>query len=360
MEHAFDRGHRFTLGLEEEVFLVDPESRALVNDAERVLAGMGLEERLAGHEAFASEIELRSDPAATAGEAVEFLSAGRAAACETGIRLIAAGLHPDSGWGEAQIVDSERYRRVLATMRGLIQRMPECALHVHVGMPDEEAAVRAFNALRGSLPLLAGLCGSSPFWLRRDSGLASARAAIVRAYPARGVPRPLRDLEDYATALAETVRGGGPDDYTMLWWDVRLQPRFGTVEVREMDAQPRLADVAAVAELIQGIAIEAVERPVEPSPGEAIAWSQFHAQRDGLDARILHEGRLMGLREAAREAAGRAREHLRQVGGGEAIEGIERIVSEGASADRQRAAHAEGGLGGLLRHLSDETSSRFP
>ena len=248
---SFGSGRPFSVGLEEELLLVDPETHGLVHEAERLLPRMGVPEERAGYEAFAAEIELRSRPHETPEAAASELRELRGVARGAGATLLGMGLHPTADHGDVRITDHERYRRVDDTMRGLIRRTPECALHVHVGMPDEQAAVNAHNALRCLLPLLQGLAANSPFWFGTDSGLASARYAMTRAYPRRGVPRPLRDLEEWEEVTSAAVAAGGLDDYTSLWWDVRPQPRLGTVEMREMDVQADLGHSAALAALVQ-------------------------------------------------------------------------------------------------------------
>jgi len=360
VDDAFGTGDPFRVGIEEELFLVDLETRRLRPAAAAVLAAIDSPERGAAHEAFAAEIELRSAPSANAAEAVAQLGRLRAAALEaaagSGATLIGAGLHPAAEFGDAELVDAERYRRVLSDVRGLIQRTPECAVHVHVSMPDRESAVRAYNGLRGWLPLLGGLAGSSPFWFGRDSGLASARAAMIRSYPGRGIPRALRDWDDWERALADTRAGGGPSDYTHVWWEVRLHPRFGTVEVRELDAQSRLGDVGAIAALVQGLARHEAEAGGEPLPTETVHWSAWRAIRDGIAAEIHHDGRLAPLSEVARAAIAIAEPHVREAGGVDALGDLELILDEGAGADRHRAAHRDGGIEGLLDSLVAETA----
>src|SRR5918999_4689454 len=326
MDHAF--GSQFTLGLEEELLLVDPATHQLVAVAERVLPAMDLPLELAGYEAYAAELELRSPPCSSAGEAVEALGRVRDAARAAGGTLMGAGVHPAGALGDAQLVGEARYQQVLETMRGLIQRTPECALHVHVGMPDPETAIAAFNGLRAWEPLLIALAAGSPFWFGADSGLSSARWAIIRPFPGRGVPDPVRDMEDYERALEAVAAGGGPEDYTLIWWDVRLHPVLGTVEVREMDGQSRLADVAALAALVQGLARHEAESSADPVASDAIEWSAFRAARDGLEAEILLGDRLVPLPEAARAAVELAMPHARESGSENSLEGIERILTE--------------------------------
>lgn len=354
MDHAF--GSDFTLGLEEELFLVEPPALDLANDATRVLEAIERSDSWeADYEAFASEVELRSLPEATPSEALAGLTAARRAVAAAGATVMGAGLHPTAKFGEVELVNAERYARVEEEVRGLIRRTPECALHVHVGIPDLETAVRVFNGLRGWLPLLEALCANSPWWHGLDSGMASARAAIVRAYPSRGIPRPLRDGDDYESALAAVAAGGGPHDYTLIWWDVRLHPRLGTVEVRELDVQSRLEDTAALAALVQGLARLEAEPGREPPPSEAIAASAFNAARDGIDAELLVDGKLRPAREAARLAVASARPHSPD---SDALDGIERILVEGGGADRRRAAYRRGGVQAMLEELVTETMVR--
>jgi carboxylate-amine ligase len=356
MQHAFGQGEPFRVGIEDELFLLDGDG-ALAPVAAEVLARLELPEGLAGHELFAAELELRSPPSRTAGEAVEALRRGRAAVAAAGATPMAAGLHPSAAFGDADHTALPRYEGVGDEMRGLLRRTPECALHVHVGMPDAQTAIRVANGMRTHLPLLAGLAANSPFWHGRDSGLASARAALVRAYPGRGVPRAYRDFADYEHALETTLRAAGMADRTQLWWDVRLHPRLGTVEVREMDAQTELRDVLALVGLAHCLIRYEAERgsPVL-IPRDALDWSSFRAARDGLDAEILDEdGRVRPLREVARTLLSRLVMVAGELDCGDALEEVDRLLEEGNGAERQRAEHARSGIDGLVRSLRERT-----
>jgi carboxylate-amine ligase len=349
---GFGRLPAFSVGIEEELLLVSPDGTSLAPDAARVLAAAGLPGEAAGHEAYAAEVELRSAPRAGAAEAAADLRRARAAIRAAGATLMGAGVHPLAALGDAELVAEERYRRVEEEMRALIRRTPECALHVHVGMPDRETAIRVANGLRRHLPLLAALSANSPWWFGADSGMASARAAVVRAYPGRGVPRAFRDWHDYAEAVEAITRAAGVADYTYLWWDVRPHPRLGTVEVREMDAQAPLADAEALAALVRCLArLEAdAGRPPSP-PAEAIAWSSFRAARDGLDAGVLCEGDVVGARDAAQRTLALVAPAAAELGEDGALDGVRRILREGNGADRARAAARAGGPAGLAGHL---------
>lgn len=354
---AFSFGSDFTVGLEEELLLVDAETLQLAPVAGAVLGAMEVPPTAAGHEAYAAQLELRSSPSGTVAEAVEELASLRARAATAGATLLGGGLHPTAGLGDAELVPATRYERVADEMRGLLRRTPESALHVHVGLPDERAAIRAFNAVREQLPLLLGLAAASPWWFGADSGYASARYLLTRSYPGRGIPRPLRDLDELEQLTAATLAVAAMPESTFLWWDVRLHPRHGTIEVRELDAQTRLEDVAALASLVRAIVRAASERDANRhEPSETLAWSAFRAARDGTEASILDEGRLRPLGDVARALLDRVGPVAREVGDGDALEGIEQILRDGGAAGRQRRAFAEGGFPAVLRLLADETS----
>jgi glutamate---cysteine ligase / carboxylate-amine ligase len=350
VNHSFGNGRPFTVGVEEELLLVDRDTLQLDHVADRLVPRLDLPFERAGHEAFLAEIEVRSEPRDSAAEAVADIGVGRAAVRAAGGTPMAVGLHPDAGFGDVRLVDSDRYRRVEGEMRGLIKRTPECALHVHVAMPSPDVAVHALMGLREALPLIGALGAGSPFWFGMDSGLASARSAVIRAYPGRGVPPPLSGWDEYLETLDGITLGGGPEDHTMVWWDARLQPRLGTVELRELDVQSGLEEAAGMAALVHALARRAAEQPPsELAPAQALHWSSFRAVRDGLDAELLFRGRLRKAREAAREL-------LDELSGSDdALTGVERILREGGAPARQRSVFGADGMAGLLRYLADET-----
>jgi carboxylate-amine ligase len=284
----------------------------------------------------------------------------RAAARAAGATLIGAGVHPAGELGDVRLVDSERYRLVGGAMRGLMQRTPECALHLHVGMPDPDTAIQVFNGIRSRLPLLLALSANSPLWFGHDSGLASSRFALVRSYPRRAVPRAFTDLDDYAHTIAAVAEAGDLSDYTYVWWDVRLHPRLGTIELRELDAQSRIGDVTAIAALVQALARHEAEHPRAPELPEAISESSFRASRDGVEATLLDGGELRPVRDIALRTLEEVMPAASELGGEQALAGIERMVEEGGGAGRQRRALAEGGIEAVLELLVAETADPRP
>jgi carboxylate-amine ligase len=360
MEHSFGCSADFTLGIEEELLLVEDGSHRLAHMSGAVLAAMDVDERSARHDIYEAQIELSSPISANAEEATRSLAALRATMRAAGGTAIGAGIHPAANFGDVRIVETERYTRAAAELRGVVRRTPDCALHVHVGMPDPETAIRVCNGLRERLPLLEALAANSPFWHTLDSGLASARRVLRRGFPRVDIPPPFRDFGDYQAVVETAVAAGGLEDYTSVWWEVRPHPKFGTVEVRAMDSQSSLAAVAGLAALVQGLAKQLAEsRPRGYARRELVAESSFRAGRDGLEA-TLHDGeRLRGAREVVHQALELVRPHARELGSDAPLEEIERILRAGNGADRQRAAHDRNGMRALLAQLAAETRAPY-
>jgi carboxylate-amine ligase len=341
------------VGVEEELLLVDPVSHALSHTSSRVLGALGDTSADIKHDLYEAQIEIASPPSATVAEAVRALRSHRREVANVGGILLGAGVHPGAAFGDVKIVDEERYIRECGNLRGIVQRTPDCALHVHVGVPDQDASITVYNALREYLPLLVGLAGNSAYWHGVDSGFSCTRMVLRRAYPRTEVPPSFRDWADYEETVARVLEAGEVPDYTFLWWDVRPHPKLGTVETRVMDAQASLRDVEALSSLVHGIASNACDHgPPAPSAREALAESAFRATRDGVEATVWSDGRLRPLGELAAEAVDRARPYA-----GDAVDDVLRIVRDGNGADRQRARFERGGMAEVLAELVAETAA---
>jgi carboxylate-amine ligase len=357
LDDSFGSGGDFSVGIEEELLLVDPDDWRLRHDSDAVLEAIGLERESARHDLYAAQIELSSRPSANATEAALELDRLREAVRASGATVIGAGLHPSAELGDARIVEQDRYLREASNLRGIVRRTPDCALHVHIGMPDRETAIRVCNGLRARLPVLEGLAANSPFWSGVDSGLASARRALRRAYPRVDPPPHFEDFDAYRSTLDASLAAAALDDYTLVWWEVRPHPRLGTVELRPMDSQSSLGAAAGLAALVQGLAMHfAAAEPADPLPHEVILEGSFRATRDGLAATIYDGNSFRPLPELARECVELARPHTRQLSSEDALEEVERILREGNGADRQRAAHGRGGIPAVLGQLAAETA----
>ena len=263
--HAFGSGRPFTVGVEEELFLVDPVTGTQINASTAVQERVGPVEGTVERELHACQLELITEVCA-AGEAIGQLDGLRRAVVGAGAGLLGAGTHPSAAEGEAEITDKERYERI-RDLLGDAVATPVGGLHIHVGMPDPETAIRAFNGLRRHLPLLQALAANSPFRHGRDTGLASAREVTLRGWPRSGAPRAMRDFEDFCATAALLARAADVPDYTWFWWKLRPHPRLGTVEIRALDAQASLEDTAALVALTHCLARHAARPSPGPIPG---------------------------------------------------------------------------------------------
>ncbi|HEX4668489.1 MAG TPA: YbdK family carboxylate-amine ligase [Solirubrobacterales bacterium] len=353
-QHRFGASPPLSLGVEEELLLVD-EDRQLVAASEAVLDSIAgpVAERVSA-EIFAEQIELKTGICSDFESVVAELGEARLAIREAGFGLLASGLHPTADSGEAKLVGKPRYEVVRRDFGDLL-RTPPCGLHIHVGMPDPETAIRIANAFCLYLPLLQALSANSPFREGTDSGNASSRTSVVRSYPRFQLPRQFRDYEEFCGVADQLIAAAGVDDYTYVWWDVRPHPRLGTVEVRAVDVQTDALTSSALAVLIQAIAAKELEQPTAPGLyREALEESYFQATSHGLEARILlNEETPRPAREVGRETLDALRPYARALNGESAIEEIERILREGNGADEQRRIHRESGMRGLLEHLTE-------
>ena len=307
-------------------------------------------------EMFRAMVEARSPISATAREAVTALADARRELLRS-TRLMGVGLHPDSRPGESAIErTSPRYAKIEQSLQGIL-RTPICGLHIHVGMPDEETAVRVYNGIRTHVPLLNALAANSPFWGGRDSGLASTRTVVFRSYPRAAMPPEFRDYGHFCDVTQQVCVAAAVADYTHIWWDVRIHPVLGTIEVRAADVQFDLRRTAALAALVHCLArIEADLELASIPAREALAESSFQATRHGLEAKLLtRSGRLMPARELAHETLQLADTVAGQMGCRRELAEVGSILEDGCGADIQRSVYAGGGMSALLAYLAGET-----
>ncbi len=353
----FASGGQFSVGAEEELFLLDGAGRLAPGSDEHVhrlqLTGaIGT----VSTELFAAQIEFASSVCAEAGTIAGQLAALRSALLGTGARLMAAGVHPDAPFGDVALTPAGRYRQIGDSLAGLL-RTPTAAFQVHVGLPDEHAAILAYSGMRHRLPILQALAAGSPFWHGRDSGLASARWGVINSYPRGGVPPVVRSWSEYAALVESVATAAEVPDYTHVWWDHRLQPRLGTLEVRVMDAQPSLTAAAGLAALVQGLVRHAVEKPVAVDvPSPVLEENSFRTARHGLETTVVDiDGTRRSVRELAAEAIRDARAALAADGLDAALEAVEHLLATETSSARQRRLHAERGMPGLVDDLVERT-----
>jgi glutamate---cysteine ligase / carboxylate-amine ligase len=356
-QHRFGASPPLSLGVEEELLLIDGAGN-LSCAAEGVLesvAGTPIADQVSV-EIFTEQIELKTGICHDAGEALGQLRELRRGVGEAGFGLLGCGLHPTAAAGEPVLIAKPRYEIVKKDLGSLL-KTPPCGLHVHVGMPDPEAAVRLTNALRLYLPALQAISANSPFQEGVDSGHASARTQVVRSYPRFQVPRAFRDYADFLEVADQLATAAGVDDYTYIWWDVRPHPRLGTVEVRAVDVPTEPHTSAALAGLIQAIAAKELDRPSDSRlHREALEESYFQAASHGLEAEILFDSEQPGpAREVSSRMLETVRPYARELGAEEALGEIERILREGNGAEEQRRVEGQVGIEGLLTRLIERS-----
>ncbi len=342
--------------------LLRPPDHSLAESSEWVLARLSAE--LAKHtcaETHAAVIELATGiHLDVAGAVAELAGLRSRLARELGaidLRAACAGAYPLAGASETRVSGGARYQAVADSMRALARREPTMALHVHVGVPDPEDAIRLLNGIREVVPVLLALSANSPFCQGRDSGFASARTVIFQGFPRTGTARRFTGYADYVGAVDPLIASGALPDPSFLWWDVRLQPALGTVEVRVMDAQSTVADSAPLIALVQSLARLVLEGEPQRSSvaPEVLAENCFLAARDGLGARLIDpvKRRLVPVRALVGALAERCGPHATALGCSAELEQVRRLAAVNG-ADRQRSwAGATSGLPGLVSTLSE-------
>jgi glutamate---cysteine ligase / carboxylate-amine ligase len=354
----------YSVGVEEEVMLLDPARRwGLAQRIEDVLEEIPAS--MIGHvsaETHQAAIELRTDPHRRVGPAIEQLHRLRAdlaaLLARMGLAAGAAGTHPMAEWSETEVTSASRYQLIRRTMRELVSREPTFALHVHVAVPDPERAIDLYNRLRAHLPLLLALSGNSPFWRGRDAGFASSRTFLFQAFPRTGIPRRYDSYSEWVETVDLQLRAGALPEPTFLWWDVRPQPRLGTVEVRVMDVQSELDHTAALVALTQAITRLELEERYSPddvvSAEEVLAENRFLAARDGCDVRMIDPATesLRPMREQLAELLRAARPHADALRCREQFDQIGALAASPGAASQRARAMGETGLVGMIAGLA--------
>jgi carboxylate-amine ligase len=368
---TFDASADFTIGLEEEFAIVDPQTLELEHRFDDLnaacLADEILAESVAG-ELIASEIEIRSGRCENFAEALERQRERRARlfalSSGMGLGLAAMGTHPWANYLDQKIIDTPHYRRLRHDLGWVAQRNNTWSLHVHMGIRGADRAIAVCDWLRELLPLLLAASANSPFLDRRDSGLHSVRTEIfTRTFPRCGVPECFRTWDEYAEFVLGLERVGSVVESTQLWWSVRPHHLFGTVEVRICDAQTRGDEGFAIAGLISAcIAQSALDYDEHgydgagsPLRGREIEENLWRAIRYGMDSEMIDFRRgetrpARSVLEAIIAWTAPAREQL----------GIEVALPEANGAQRSRAAlEAGGAIEEIYREAVAETISTY-
>jgi carboxylate-amine ligase len=371
LEHRFGASDPFTLGVEEEYMLLDPESFDLVQHIETVLdavRGDELADRI-NAELMQSVLEIATPVCRTPADVMRELSTLRGyvrdVAGGEGLRVGSAGTHPFSLFERQRITAKDRYHALIDQLQYVARRELIFGMHIHVAVDDPDKAIQVVNGLLPHLAPLLALSASSPFWRGEATGLASSRQIVFSAFPRSGPPPRFRDYEDYASVVGQLERTGCIADYTHIWWDIRPHPKWGTVEVRICDAVTRVEDAVAIAAYCQAV-VKAISDRYDA--GEEIPTfhriltteNKWLAARYGLEAPImdLATGRRIRvpIAKLVRRTLRDLEPHARELGSERELEGIEALLSRGNSAERQlRVFNANRDIVEVARAIADAT-----
>ncbi|HZT14423.1 MAG TPA: carboxylate-amine ligase [Gaiellaceae bacterium] len=373
LEHAFGRSAPYTLGVEEEYMLLDPETWDLVQHIDSVLAAVaeGEHSNRLHAELMQSVLEVTTPVCHTAADVQDALAQLRGYVAEIaraqGCRFGSAGTHPFSLFERQRITARDRYRQLVDQLQYVARRELIFGMHVHVAVDDAEKAIQVMNGLLVHLPQLLALSASSPFWRGEPTGLRSSRQMVFAAFPRSGPPPRFRDYADFAEVVGQLERTGCIADYTHIWWDIRPHPRLGTVEMRVCDAVTRLEDVVAIAAFFQAIVKMYCEQ--HEAGREIRTWhriltteNKWLAARYGLEAPImdLATGRRnrVPVAQLIRRTLRDVEPHARELGSERELEGVREILARGNGADRQlRVWNANRDIVEVVREVAEATQA---
>jgi glutamate---cysteine ligase / carboxylate-amine ligase len=339
--------HVFTLGIEEELQLVDPETRELRSHVQQILAdGRIILKEQIKPELHQSIVEIGTEICSDARDARQQITALRSelarSAASHGLVIASAGTHPFSHWMDQLLTRNERYDAIVNDLQQVVRVCLTFGLHVHVGIPDREEAIDIMNQARYFLPHLYALSANSPFWLGQNTGLKAYRQMIFERLPRSGIPDAFQSLSEYEDYLKMLVATKCIDNPKKIWWDVRLHPFFDTIEFRICDAQSRVDDTIALAALMQAIVfkLQKLRRAnvtFRSYEKRLLDENRWRAGRYGLDGKLIDFGRKCEVdeRELLEEMLEFVFAELEELGNQRELEHIKRIMREGTGADRQ-------------------------
>ena len=373
LDHNFGAGDQYTLGVEEEYMLLDNESFDLVQHVDTVLSAAQngeLTDRI-GPELMQSVVEISTPVCKGVADVDAELRKLRGLvsgiAGERGMRVGSAGTHPFSLFERQRITARDRYRNLVDQLQYVARRELIFGLHIHVAVDDPEKAIKVTSALLLHLPDFLALSANSPFWRGEATGLASSRQMVFAAFPRSGPPPRFRDYADYAEVVGQLEKTGCIADYTHIWWDIRLHPRFGTIEVRVMDAVTRAEETVALTAYVQALVKHYAERfdsgaELPSFHRILISENKWLGARYGLEAPVmdLATGRRnrVPVAQLIRRTLRDLEPHARELGSERELEGIRAIVGRGNSADRQlRIYNANRDIVEVVREIADTTET---
>ena len=341
--------HTFTLGIEEEFAIIDPETRELRSHIQEILEyGKVILKEQIKPEMHQSVVELGTEICQSIVDARAHVIQLRTRLAElagrSGLKIASVGTHPFSHWRDQLITQGERYREIVKDMQQLARANLIFGLHVHVGIPDRDVAIHVMNQARYFLPHIYALSVNSPFWVGQDTGLKGYRLKVFERFPRTGIPDAFESLSEYEDYCKLLVKTGCVDNAKKIWWDIRLHPFFDTLEVRVCDAQSRVDDTLAIAALIQAV-IAKLHKLLHQNitfrvyRRRLLDENRWRASRYGIDGKLIDFGKETEVetRSLLNELLDFVSTEVNELGTGNEMAHIERIMREGTGADRQLA-----------------------
>jgi carboxylate-amine ligase len=373
LDHKFGSTDPYTLGVEEEYMLLDSATFDLVQHIDTVLTAVSegeFVERI-GPELMQSVLEISTPVCHTASDVDTELRKLRSyvtdIAREEGLRVGSAGTHPFSLFERQRITARDRYRNLVDQLQYVARRELIFGLHIHCAVDDADKAIAIIGALLVHLPELLALSANSPFWRGEVTGLSSSRQMVFAAFPRSGPPPRFRDYADYAEVVGQLEKTGCIADYTHIWWDIRPHARFGTIEMRVMDAVTRVEDTVALAAYVQALVKYYSERYEADGGLDSYhriltTENKWLAARYGLEAPLmdLWTGRRnrVPVAQLIRRTLREIEPHARELGSDRELEGIRNILSIGNGADRQlRVFNANRDIVEVTREIAEATEA---
>jgi glutamate---cysteine ligase / carboxylate-amine ligase len=358
----------FTLGVEEEFQIVDPQSGDLRSHVSELLASSApmLGDQIK-REMHQSIVEVGTKICADVNELSDEIYRNRrelaSAAERVGLAVAAAGTHPFSRWEDQIISPGVRYDNIVEELQQLARSLLIFGLHVHVGLPDRSVMIDLMNEVRYFLPHLLALSTSSPFWMGRDTGLKSYRTTIFRRFPRTGVPDHFDSWSEYENYIQLLVDLHSIDDAKKIWWDVRPHPTFGTLEFRVCDVPTRPETAVMLGALVQAIVVKLYRLRVRNQGFRLyrralIEENKWRAARYGLDGKLIDFGRRaeVPMRDLAVELLEFIDDVVDDLGSRTAVEHVHVVLREGTSADQQLAVFRQtGDLKAVVQHVIRQT-----
>lgn len=360
----------FTLGVEEEFQIVDPETRELRSHIQPMIEeGKRLLHEQVKTELHQSVVELGTGICNDVGEVRADVSGLRTElirlAGRNGLRVAAAGTHPFSHWADQAITEDPRYDAIVDELQSVARGNLVFGLHVHVGIKDPDLAVQIMNEARYFLPHLLALSTNSPFWLGRNTGLKSYRTRVFERFPRTSIPEPFETAAEFDGFVQTLIKTNCIDNGKMIWWDVRPHPFFDTLEFRVCDVPMRVDETVALAALIQAICaklykLRAKNLGFRTYRTALIMENKWRASRYGIEGKLLDLGQEteVPFRDLVGELLEFVDDVVDDLGSRQAVESVRWILEHGTGADRQLAAFDEhgGDLRKVVDYICEETA----